>query len=154
MPAQGVAQIAFAQIDETAEPRLREMRPRGIGLGRLIFGGDHHAGAAGGADIVPHGRGEIERRDTVRRADLHDPARIGRATKLIAELGLVAIERDKLVAEKGLELAFRRLVSVETFERGGLAIAPGVQTVEQALPVAGRAMTLNDYSFTRSPRAW
>src|SRR5581483_5522522 len=141
----GLAQVAFAQIDEIAEPRLREMRPRGFSLGRLIFGGDHHAIAAGGVDVVPDGGGEIKRRDTERRADLHDPARIGRAAKLIAELRLVAVERDELVAEKSLELAFRRPVPVETFEIGELA-------VEQALQLRVR----NDaqaYSFTRSRQA-
>jgi hypothetical protein len=60
-----------------------------------------------GADIVAHGGGEIERRDPMGCADLDDPPRIAGAAELIAELRLVAVERDQLVGAKSLDLILR-----------------------------------------------
>src|SRR5216683_6123960 len=96
-----LAQVAFAQIDEPAQTRLLEMRPCRACLVCLVFGADHYAIAAAGVDVVAQGCREIEGREPVGCADLDDPARIICAAKLVAELRLVTIERDKLVAEKG-----------------------------------------------------
>src|SRR5882672_2838142 len=133
-----LAQVAFAQIDETAQAGLLEMRPCRACLVGLVFGADHHAVAAAGADIVARGCREIERRDRVGCADLDDPARIICAAKLVAELRLVTIERDKLVAEKGPGLLRRRRLrlpgptGIEAPHRRGLLVASGMQAGEQA----------------------
>ena len=133
---QGFAQVAFAQIDQSTEIRLLKVRPCGAGLDRLIFGSDDNPAAAGGADVVPQCGSKIEGGDTERGADLHDPARVDRTTKLITEFRLVAIERDELVAAKRLDLVFRRrmgcLARLKAFELRDLAVASGVQAVKQA----------------------
>src|SRR4030081_3555819 len=114
------------------------MRPRRGCLAGLVFGAAHHAVAAGGIDIVAHGGREIERRNPVGCADLDNPARIICAAKLVAEFRLVAIERDKLVAEKGpglLRRGRRRLsdpAGVEASHRRGLLVASGMQGGHQA----------------------
>jgi hypothetical protein len=64
-----------------------------------VFSPDHHTVAAGG-DIVANGRSQIERRNSEGCADLDDVARIGGTAKLIAKLGLVAVERVEFVAQK------------------------------------------------------
>src|SRR3979409_1766617 len=113
------------------------MCPCGASLVVLVFGAHHPAVSPDSADVVAHGGGEIERRDPVGRADLDDLARIVGAAKLVAELGLVAIERDKLVAEKGPGLFRRRRLRVprpprlEASHRRSLRVASGMQAGQQ-----------------------
>jgi hypothetical protein len=118
--------------------RLREIRPRRFRLARLIFGADDDPVAAARPDIVAHGGGEIERRDAIGRADLDNAARLGRAAQLIAEICLVAIERDELVAQELFELVLVRRIRprtpcLELPEHRDLRVAPGVQAGKQAL---------------------
>jgi hypothetical protein len=94
--------------------------------------------AAARPDIVAHGGGEIERRDAIGRADLDNAARLGRAAQLIAEICLVAIERDELVAQELFELVLVRRIRprtpcLELPEHRDLRVAPGVQAGQQAL---------------------
>ena len=107
----------------------------------LVFGADHHAVAARRRDIVAHGGGEIERRHAVGRADLDDAPRIAGAAELVAELGLVAVERHQLVAAKGFQprrlVGGRRLRLVDPLGVVGskcceLLVAPGMQAGQQA----------------------
>ena len=95
-------QIALSEIDETGQTRFLEMRPCRSCLLGLVLRADYHALAAGSTKVVAQGGSQINRRDAISRADLDDPAGIDSPAKLIAELGLVAVERVELVAQKGL----------------------------------------------------
>src|SRR4029077_5753705 len=92
---------------------------------------------AGGAHVVAHRGGEIERRDPVGGAGLDDPSGLARPAELIAELRLVAVEGDQFVTTKGLELVrggragLRGPRCVVARDRGDLLVAPRVQGAEQ-----------------------
>jgi hypothetical protein len=99
-------------------------------LARIVA--DHDTVAARGVDVVMHGSGEVERRNTVGRAYLDNSARIVCAAKLIAKFRLVAVKRDKLVAPKGLNLVLRGYtrflspLSVVASHRSNLLVASGM----------------------------
>jgi len=101
---QRLAKIALPELDMAAEPGTLEMRGRSSCLLRLILGADDEATAAPLSDVVAQCCRQIERRNAVGRADLDDAPCIGGAAELIAELGLVAIKRDQLVADELLDL--------------------------------------------------
>src|SRR5216683_5109563 len=101
---QRLAQIALPKLDMAAEPGTLEMRGRSSCLLRLTLGADDEATAAPLSDVVAQCCRQIERRNAVGRADLDDAPCIGGAAELIAELGLVAIKRDQLVADELLDL--------------------------------------------------
>ena len=127
-----LAQIALPKVDVAAQSRLREMFPRGLGFLGLVFGADDDAFAAAGPQVVAHRRGQVERRDAVGRADLDDAAGVVGAAELVAELGLVAIQRHQLVAAECLDagrVAFRRVMNSH---RLALLVAPGMQPRQQA----------------------
>ncbi|WP_428675628.1 hypothetical protein [Reyranella sp.] len=67
------------------EAGLGDVRLGCRGLAGFVLGTDHHTVSARQRDRVAHGGGEIERRDTIRRADLDDAAGLGCATELVAE---------------------------------------------------------------------
>ncbi len=93
-----------ADDDGASAPGTLEMRGRSSCLLRLILGADDEATAAPLRDVVAQCCRQIERRNAVGRADLDDAPCIGGAAELIAELGLVAIKRDQLVADELLDL--------------------------------------------------
>ena len=89
-------------------------------------------------DVVAHRRGEIERRNPIGRADLDNPVRIAGTAELVAELRLVTVERDELVAAKSPDLIvvgrIRILgpLRVVVRHRVDLRVASGVQGPQQA----------------------
>ena len=133
-----LAQIAFTQVDETAQGRLLEMSSCCENLLWLVFGADDHAVAAGSADSVAYGCSEIERRNAIRGTGLDDAARATCAAKLITEFRLVTVKRDKLVVPKGLNLVLRTRMcvlgpfSIVAPHRRSLFVASGMQAIQQA----------------------
>src|SRR5262249_26791953 len=104
--------------------------------------GDHHPVAAVLAEVVSHGGREVERGDAEGGAGLHDPARAERTAELVAELRLVAVERDELVAQEAVVPLFEAAPVEGAFAGAGREVgrerivlrgAARVQAVEQGL---------------------
>jgi len=132
---EGLAQIALTQVYVTAQACLGEMRPCGGRFGWLVFGADYYAVTAG---VVTYGSGQVERRNTIGRAGLDNPARIGRAAELIAEFRLVPVKGDKFVGAEGLYgglgwwLRIGGALGVVAAHRRNLRVASGMQGSQQA----------------------
>src|SRR5580704_12925130 len=98
------------------------MLPRHLGFHGFAFCADDDPIAPDSADVVSHGGCEVKSRNPIGRTDLDHAARAACSAELIAELSLVPIERDQLVAP----------VIVKGLRCQTLTVAPGVQAGQQA----------------------
>src|SRR4051812_7632302 len=92
-PAKGLEDVALAEVDVAIEPGLAEMAPGDRDLAGLLLGAEDDAAA-----VVAHRRREVQGGDAERRPGLDDAPRPERPAQGVAELRLVGVERDQLVA--------------------------------------------------------
>src|SRR5690606_31683666 len=112
------------------------------------------------AHHVADGGREVERRDAERGARLDDAPRLERAAEQVAELRLVAVECDQLVAQEAVDVGVEAIAVERTLARptrevvgqsAGLRLAAPVQAVEQDLEL--RIAQDRHGRLVRPPRA-